>query len=126
MPEWNLRICNEKSGFLFSHACDRLPVQNCNRCQKPICQEHAHTHESGMVCTTCARKLDDRYERRGNRHRYYDGYYGDPYFYGRPYGYGWGRHHHRHEHDPHDFTEADGEAFEAHGDADFESDLTES
>ena len=132
MPEWNLGICNEKSGFLFSHACDRLPVQNCSRCQKPICQEHAHVQDAGaMICTSCARRLDARNEQRGYQgrrgHRYYDGYYGDPYFYGRPYGYGWGMHRHRHHHhDPHDFTEADGESFNSHDDVDFESDLTES
>lgn len=143
--QWRKDICNEKSGFLFSHPCDRLPNQTCSLCEKPICNDHAHPQhdqqETKMVCTTCAkkaRKITKNHQRqRGYRSR---DFYDDPYFYGPQYGGYWYRrgiysshhdHHHSHDdhwgHDRNDFTEADGESFQQNfGDDEFESDMTES
>jgi len=138
MSEWEKGICNEKSGLLFSHPCDRLQRNTCGRCLRPICVDHTHTDPVGgqEICTTCMRGSQDRQQQAQDDHsnprsRHY-GHYHDPYFYGSYYGGYWGvggyasgtsYHHH---HDPHDFTEADGESFRVQSDDGFESDMTES
>ncbi|MAD80759.1 MAG: hypothetical protein CMJ50_07950 [Planctomycetaceae bacterium] len=126
-------ICNEKSGFLFSHECFRSPIGNCSSCQKPVCEDHSHAFDGNVLCTSCAKK--DR-KRRGRDEtgrqygpsRHYDDH--DPYFYG---GYYYGatyydsyHHHGSSVHDPHDFTEADAESLASEGDEGFESDMSES
>lgn len=145
MTQWRNDICNEKSGFLFSHPCDRLPNQACSLCAKPICNEHAHPLEDQqgvkMICTTCAKKAR-KVTKTNQRHRGYRSgdFYDDPYFYGPRYGGYWYRsgvhmsHHDHYDshdddwgHDRNDFTEADGESFQQDfGDDEFETDMTES
>lgn len=100
-------LCNETSGFLFSHRCDRLAVKNCFHCGKPVCQDHAHPITEGTACTTCLKNEsspDPAAEEvagstppgtpvttTGNTNRSRP-YYDDPYFYGSNYypGYGYG------------------------------------
>ena len=131
--EWDTGICNEKSGFLFSHACFHPPAGNCQLCQKPICADHSHETEGTTVCTACAKKGRRRAGGQGRRYgrtsHYHDG---DPYFYGGYY-YGFGYYDDFHgssydyiEHDPSDFTEADAESLAADVDEGFESDMSES
>ena len=126
MADWNEGICNEKAGFLFSHACDRIPEGRCGRCSKPICSKHTRDTSDGAVCTSCGKK-----KRRSRSADYYD----DPYYYGHHYyhGYGyyrsgWGSSHYAeaHGYDPQDFTEADAESLGHSGDEGFESDMMES
>ena len=50
--------CNDRSGFLFAHACDRLPAAACSRCTKPICVEHTRTTPTGPTCISCLRRGD--------------------------------------------------------------------
>lgn len=49
-------LCQECSGFLFRHRCDRFAKTVCGRCSKPICNEHRHYLQDGVVCTGCARQ----------------------------------------------------------------------
>lgn len=48
-------MCQETTGFLFSHQCDRFAVQACVRCGKWVCNDHNHEGADGAVCTTCAK-----------------------------------------------------------------------
>jgi hypothetical protein len=137
--QWDQGRCNEKSGFLFSHACSRPPNVTCDVCQKPICGDHVHQAGADALCTSCVKK---RQSRRGNqsgrshRSHYDDHYYDDdPYFYGGYYYghsyYGHNYHSTGHNHptahnDPNDFTEADAESLAAEHDDDFENDMSES
>lgn len=133
---WEQGICNEKSGFLFNHDCLRGSAVNCNSCQKPICDEHAHEADGLTCCTSCAKKIRGKAEQRsgssrsGTRHgrsHYHDSYHA-PYFYGGDY-YGYGYHdsyYGRSHHDPSDFTEADSESLAVDSDEDFENDMSES
>lgn len=120
MPKaWESGICNETSGFLFSHPCDQFCVHECGKCGRPICQDHAQHDVGRVLCTTCARKRVSR-----GHHGTHDDY--DPYFYG---GTGYG--HSRggfffHRHDPHDFTEGDAAGLRAEMDDDFENDMSAS
>lgn len=144
MNQWEKGICNEKAGLLFSHPCDRMQKNHCQRCERPICQDHTHQDPIGgqEVCTTCLKqsrqKQQDANRGRNNLSSYEDhdhfhnDHYHDPYFYGTYYGSHWGTGgygsftHSRSHHDPHDFTEADGESFRVQSDEGFESDMTES
>ncbi|MFN0055470.1 MAG: hypothetical protein ACKV0T_25265 [Planctomycetales bacterium] len=107
-------MCHETSGFLFSHRCDRFAVQACDRCSKPLCQDHAHPLEEGMVCTTCVRTAGPSETRNDRDDDIPDGdsgeqevtgtsgskpaparsrsttYYDDPYFYGPTWYPGYG------------------------------------
>ncbi len=47
--------CQERSGFLFAHACDRVAAWSCAACGKGICAEHTRLTEAGNVCIGCAR-----------------------------------------------------------------------
>lgn len=49
-------MCQETSGFLFSHQCDRFAVQPCVRCGKWVCGDHNHEGPDGAICTTCAKR----------------------------------------------------------------------
>ncbi|MCP4175389.1 MAG: hypothetical protein GY758_31965 [Fuerstiella sp.] len=127
--DWDPGNCNEKSGFLFSHECFQPPVDSCNMCSKPVCQEHSHSDGAAVVCTSCAKKDQQRVHERGGsrrgRSRYYDDH--DPYFYGGYY-YGSGYHdgYYGGHSDPLDFTEADSASLETEGDEQFESDMSAS
>ena len=107
-------LCQETSGFLFSHRCDRIAVKECVRCKKAICQDHGHSIPDGLACTTCLKSEAQTQQQQppvvpgavpgaapgapigattptGYRSR---PYYDDPYFYGSHwypgYGYGYG------------------------------------
>lgn len=128
---WPSEQCCDKSGFLFKHACDREPVDHCQFCGRPVCEEHAVVRDDQATCSTCLSKRIGR-GRRGGR-----GYVDDdwPYVYGPWHysGYDYGRSSHAHQSyshastsDPNDFTEADGESLQASGNESFEADMTES
>lgn len=146
MPkEWQSGICNEKSGFLFSHACERLATSVCAKCEKPVCGQHCSTlqSDSTVLCVVCRKKRRAEENARstdyssGRRHRD-DYYYDDPYYYGDHYygssTYGSsGRSTRRDDsysaarrNDPADFTEADSENLVTESDGDFENDMSES
>lgn len=125
---WEKGICNETSGFLFSHPCDRMSVAECGQCERPVCNDHAHVTDAAgaTLCTSCvkkSRKINRRHQRQRGYHD--SDFYDDPYFYGPRYGGYWYRSHH-HVHDVHDFTEADAESLHDAGDFEFENDMTES
>jgi hypothetical protein len=48
-------ICEERSGFLFAHACDRTAVWQCVQCGKNICFEHTRMGAGGNTCIACLR-----------------------------------------------------------------------
>jgi hypothetical protein len=125
--DWVAGMCNEKSGFLFSHECYHAPSETCTGCQKPIYQEHSHADGSSYLCTSCVKKQKSRGNRTGrSQHSRHDDY-NDPYFYSGYY-FGYGNHSgfHQRNHDPFDFTEADGQGLASDtGDA-FESDMSAS
>ena len=134
---WDPHRCNEKSGFLFDHACKYGPVANCGRCERPVCNDHLRDDDNGQpVCITCAKKelkdlgRNQQVRKRGfGRHsRWHDH---DPYFYGGwgHYGHGyWGHQNYQHamHRDDVDFTEADSSGLDDGDAADFESDMSES
>ncbi len=124
---WDTSRCNETSGFLFSHECYMVPHETCQRCQKPICLEHAHENGDSKVCTSCAKKRRSRQRGSAQRQTHFDDTDYDPYFYhGFYYGYG----HHRSpdsvSHDPFDFTEADASGLAGDMDGGFENDMSAS
>lgn len=131
--------CQEKAGFLFSHACSRAQEASCDDCGKQTCEKHSRTEDDHTRCITCAKKtlkLGGRptKSKSRQRQRYRDDYYYDPYFYGPCYydGYGyygsgyWGHDHSYHGHDHDDFTEADGENMLSAEAEDFEHDAAAS
>ncbi len=67
--------CQERSGFLFAHACDRPEAWNCAACGKPICAEHTRLTEAGNVCISClqAQQTQQTADQQAGH---------DPYFYG--------------------------------------------
>lgn len=100
-------MCHETSGFLFSHRCDRLALNPCVRCGKPVCADHGHVGPDGTVCTTCLKREPAAQPQaepgpaaqtvQGSTSRPYTrAYYDDPYFYApywyTGYSYGHGRH----------------------------------
>ncbi len=133
--KWEQGICNEKSGFLFSHACPRGAETSCEGCKKPVCTDHSKDHDGRVLCTACIKKADsgDRTDATTRRRTHY---YDDPYFYsGYHYvGYGhygtgyWGSstYHTLSHDDANDFTEADAESLVDEGGESFESDMSES
>ena len=129
--DWEMGICNEKSGFLFSHECYRSPEASCDSCQKPVCEDHSHEIEGIVLCTACAKKDRQRRGRDESGQRYGHSRYHndhDPYFYGGYYyGYGYyDSYQGSSRGDPDDFTEADAESLTSEMDEGFESDMSES
>ena len=145
-------LCHETSGFLFNHRCDRFSVTRCIGCEKPLCDDHQHDVDEGILCTSCLKRRirqrddDDRTGTSSTDSRYDDHYDNSPYFYStRHYpNYGSGRHSQvdpshsdatsgdliggdfsdaKSPHDPMDFTEGDAESFRLEGDGQFESDM---
>lgn len=129
--------CNETSGFLFSHDCDRRPIKKCDQCMKPICEEHTCEFampEETALCTSCAKSKQQPNQTAGgrggnSRHHRDDHDTYDPYFYGGYY-YGSGYHHGGYmsasRSDPNDFTEADSQSLVGDPSEGFESDMSES
>ncbi|MFI5378311.1 MAG: hypothetical protein ACHRHE_03310 [Tepidisphaerales bacterium] len=106
--------CEEKTGFLFSHACQQMAYHRCDVCGKAVCEKHvqwADTAEltamnmlnpnqprpvtdNASVCTTCAKRLGrnrsssvHRYRTQDDLFWYSDLYYPGYGFYGPGY---WG------------------------------------
>ena len=52
------RTCQEKSGFLFKHRCDRPSVLCCVVCAKCVCDFHGHQTPMGTQCAICLRSRD--------------------------------------------------------------------
>ena len=50
--------CQEKSGFLFKHLCDRPSVDRCVVCAKCVCDFHGHHTPMGTQCAICLRSRD--------------------------------------------------------------------
>lgn len=114
-----MNTCLETTGFLFSHPCGRAAGAACTRCGKSVCDAHLVALGMELVCTTCSREQSD--ESEDSEHAGED----DPSYYYEDYGYygrgsPWSRHS---SHDPHDFTEADGESLRHEDDASFEEDM---
>lgn len=125
--DWVEGMCNEKSGFLFSHECYHAPAEICAGCQKPICEEHSHADGEICLCTSCMKKRKSRGNTGGGRNRSTHNDYNDPYFYSGYY-FGYGNHGgflHR-DHDPFDFTEADSQGLAGDTDSGFENDMSAS
>ncbi len=123
--DWDTSTCNEKSGFLFRHACNQIPNGKCNACQKPVCPDHSHQVAEQLMCTTCAKRGRQQTEeqRSGPYVQGRDDH--GPYFYGDYYGYG--NYYNRHSaNDPYDFTAADAENLKGTAEEGFENDMSES
>jgi hypothetical protein len=78
--------CQERSGFLFAHACDRPVAWSCTRCGKAICAEHTRMAEDGYTCITCLRLVqDEQSKEREEQEKKAEGddtsTTDDPYFY---------------------------------------------
>jgi len=74
--------CEERSGFLFAHACDQGAAWPCVRCGKQICHAHTRMTGEGQCCISCAREAhaaDQQREGRQQDDDYTDT--DDPYFY---------------------------------------------
>ena len=56
--------CQERSGFLFAHACDRAVARCCTRCGKAICAEHTRMAEDGYTCISCLRLVQDEQQQQ--------------------------------------------------------------
>jgi len=134
---WDVGICNEKAGFLFSHACASPPAGSCQSCGKPICANHVREVEGGIACIECSRHHAHPHHHRSS---YYDPYYYGGYHYDGYNDYSgdhWGsdtfQQRTHQEQDVNDFTEADSESLiesedveEEIEDGEFESDMSES
>lgn len=49
-------LCQESSGFLFRHRCDRFSQSVCGRCGRPVCHDHGHLLSDGVACTSCVKR----------------------------------------------------------------------
>lgn len=128
MPDrWDSSRCNESSGFLFRHECLHPADARCERCGKPVCEDHLDRLYGKQLCTTCSRKQSYRGGTARDRRHADDPYTAGDYYYGDYGSYGgYRRAHSSREHDPHDFTEADSESLASEMDNDFENDMSES
>lgn len=135
--------CQDRTGFLFAHDCDRQADDACAECERAVCSEHGHWIEEKTLCTPCAKRHDKRGPDRGHargrkgrtgrrgredEHDHDDPWYSSPYFYGYSHYYGFGSYRHGHwgseyVHDPHDFTEADAGSLTGEEGAGFEHDV---
>ncbi|RKH45482.1 hypothetical protein D7X96_13910 [Corallococcus interemptor] len=120
--------CQETSGFLFSHPCERGSTTQCMRCQRAICLLHMRTLDGAeTVCVTCARAADNGDENRDPSDTSDEDdpsyYYEDYGYYGRDAWRGSGASSSSSGNDRNDFTEADGESVRREDDASFEEDL---
>lgn len=119
--------CQEKAGFLFSHACKEQGVHACGLCQKQVCQKHGHMLDGRVVCTSCAKKQKGITKMRHRRDD--DDYWTtSPYFYGYYHYHGYGHYHHGfwghdHLHDHDDFSGADGDHLTGGDGSGFENDM---
>jgi hypothetical protein len=77
--------CEERSGFLFAHACDRAATGTCSHCDKSICVEHTRFGSSGPLCITCMRTTTDEDPNADPQAQAARQNPDDPYFYGSRY-----------------------------------------
>ena len=127
---WQEGICNERSGFLFDHACDRVPAVSCGECGRPVCEAHLRITDDGDRCITCQRQDPEakQLRRQSNDGDYYHYHY-DPYFYGYHYETDesdyWGEESYvtATAGDANDFTAGDAQALQSEGDEGFETDM---
>ncbi len=130
---WQEGICNERSGFLFDHDCDRVPAVSCGQCGRPVCEEHLRMTDDGDRCITCQRQVPESRKARkhsvdedGDESNYY---YYDPYFYHHHYesegAEYWGKESYAAATgtDANDFTEGDAHALQSEGNEGFETDM---
>jgi hypothetical protein len=82
--------CEERSGFLFAHACDRPVAWSCATCGKSICAEHTRMTESGYGCISCVRLQGEQTDQEREQQQQQQQQQGqgqpdrttdDPYFY---------------------------------------------
>ncbi|WP_240359265.1 hypothetical protein [Pyxidicoccus trucidator] len=124
-------LCQESTGFLFSHECGLPAGAGCPRCGKRVCDAHLTSAGGELVCATCAEDTEEGDESDSDS----DSDSGpdsdsspaedDPSYYYKDYGYygpgsSWAGSGAK---DPNDFTEADGESLRHEGDSSFEEDL---
>jgi hypothetical protein len=91
-------MCEERTGFLFAHACERPSVWGCSACGKPICAEHTRLTDTGNTCIACARTQQQQIADQNNQQVAGTGPTNDPYF------YDWG---HRRSYDVDDYKSFD-------------------
>lgn len=132
---WDEGICNEKAGFLFSHACPKAAEADCQKCGKPVCRDHMRESRGRALCINCTRKEQDDRDDYYDDHYFYGGYHYDGYY---DYSSGhWGAttYYMMTHHDRDDFTEADAASLASESsevdaddfdDGDFENDMSES
>lgn len=48
--------CQDRTGFLFAHACDRLAAWKCGGCAKEVCDDHMRRQGASTLCATCWKK----------------------------------------------------------------------
>ena len=76
--------CQERSGFLFAHDCDRPAAWACTQCAKMICAEHTRMSEQGYTCISCLRLVqqEQQQEREQQEQKQQDSgeTTDDPYF----------------------------------------------
>ena len=133
--QWDATRCNDRAGFLFSHDCPYPPVNECQQCGRPICDEHTRYNEaSDPICVSCSKVAKSNPQSKDpNDRRDYDN---DPYFYSDTHyrGYGnythgyWGHSSYRSASggDSRDFTAGDSEGLSDGDVATFEKDMSES
>lgn len=45
--------CQDRSGFLFAHPCDRLAAWTCGGCAKRVCDDHMRRQAEATLCASC-------------------------------------------------------------------------
>jgi len=73
--------CQERSGFLFAHPCDRPSAWKCHSCMRDICDSHIRHIDEIPWCVSCLKKQN--VTPPGPRGAQTQGYYSydDPYWY---------------------------------------------
>ncbi|THB69026.1 MAG: hypothetical protein D6B27_01260 [Gammaproteobacteria bacterium] len=79
--------CKAKCGLLYLSDCNKPAVDNCIKCNRPICKKHSIKTSQGNVCPECGADCDDIVEEESvsrvrNRSHYYSSYGYYPYYYG--------------------------------------------
>ena len=48
--------CQDRTGFLFAHPCDRLSAWKCGTCAKEVCDDHMRRQGETTLCASCWKK----------------------------------------------------------------------
>jgi len=75
--------CEDRSGFLFAHACERVSTVSCTACGKHVCALHLRGEGGRPLCVACAAKAAPATPAVGDATRTTT----DPYLYGAAAGY---------------------------------------